>query len=121
MSNGHHLARMLRVLSSETRIRLLQLLAEHPYCVNALADRLELSSGAISQHLKILREAGLVEAEKHGYYLHYSVVSEALVEFKGNLESFLISVGDQLERQSESGGGSRCLRKRKRSARNPRS
>ena len=120
MSDEHQLARLLRILSAETRIRLLQLLAEHPYCVTALADRLVFSAGAVSQPLKVLRGAGLVAAKKRGYYLHYSVVSETMVELKTTLESFLTLVGDQLDRQSEE-GSRRCVRKKRRNAKSPRS
>jgi DNA-binding transcriptional ArsR family regulator len=121
MPENEDLARRLRILSSETRIRLLQLLSEHPYCVGALAEKLGISAGAISQNLKILRQAGLVKAEKRGYYLHYSVVNEALVEFKSTVETFLASIRDQLDGQSKTKGGSQCPRAKKQSARSRRS
>jgi DNA-binding transcriptional ArsR family regulator len=121
MSETLQLAGMLKVLSVETRVRLLKLLAEHPYCVNALADKLELSAGAVSQHLKTLREAGLVEAEKRGYYLHYSLVPEAVAQFRATIEGLLGSVIHQLDQHPSLKGGPKCPRRTSRNARSRRS
>jgi len=48
------------------------LLSRRRLCVNALVRCLNISQPAVSQHLKILREAGLIKAEKRGYWIHYS-------------------------------------------------
>ena len=45
-----------------------------------------LSESAVSQHLKVLREAGLVYGVKKGYYTHYCLDKEALGQFIGELE-----------------------------------
>ena len=65
-------------LSSEPRIRILLLLREHPQCVKAIAQRLQMTQPAISQHLRVLKEAGLVRAQKTGYWMHYEVDRNAL-------------------------------------------
>ena len=52
--------KVLKALCEPRRFFLLQLMAERAYCVRALARRSELSESAVSQHLKALREAGLV-------------------------------------------------------------
>ena len=57
---------------------MLKLLLGRSFCVGALARRLELTEAAISQHLKVLREAGLVNGEKRGYFVHYDVDRERL-------------------------------------------
>lgn len=54
---------VLKAIADETRMKILTLLLEHNYCVRALARSLELSEAAISQHLKVLREAGLLIGE----------------------------------------------------------
>lgn len=46
---------------------------QHNYCVRALSRNIGLSEVAILQHLKVLREAGLLTGEKKGYYMHYDV------------------------------------------------
>lgn len=80
-------AKILKALGDPKRFQLLQLMAERGYCVSALAHRSELSESAVSQHLKILREAGLVYGVKRGYYTHYSVDKEALGRIIEELEA----------------------------------
>jgi ArsR family transcriptional regulator len=67
---------LLRALGDDTRFKILQMLAEHEICVRALAHRIGCSEASVSQHLKILREAGLVRGEKKGYWTHYSLCKE---------------------------------------------
>jgi ArsR family transcriptional regulator len=69
---------ILKALSDNTRMNILTLLLKYNYCVRALAQKLQLSEASISQHLKILREAGLIEGEKRGYFMHYNVNRSAL-------------------------------------------
>ncbi len=68
----------LKAMGDPKRFLLMQLMSERSYCVRALAMRSHLSESAVSQHLKILREAGLVYGVKRGYYVHYCVDKEAL-------------------------------------------
>lgn len=70
--------KILKALGDPVRYRLLTLMAEHAYCVRALARQCGLSESAVSQHLKILREAGLVYGVKFGYYTHYRLSCETL-------------------------------------------
>jgi DNA-binding transcriptional ArsR family regulator len=69
---------ILKALSDGTRYRILDLLLTHDLCVGALAHHLGLSKAAVSQHLQIMRRAGLVAGEKRGYWTHYSVKREVL-------------------------------------------
>ncbi|NLZ38345.1 MAG: winged helix-turn-helix transcriptional regulator [Firmicutes bacterium] len=80
------LLEILKALSDESRYKLLQLLLQHDYCVGALAQRLNISESAVSQHLKILRQAGLVKGDKRGYYTHYYVERELLRQAANDLE-----------------------------------
>lgn len=69
-------------LADPTRLRLVRLLCHQQepdaLCVNALAHRLGVTQPAVSQHLRVLRSAGLVQAERRGYRIHYFVNQEAL-------------------------------------------
>jgi DNA-binding transcriptional ArsR family regulator len=76
---------LLKALADETRFKLLNLLLTHDLCVGALARHLDVSEAAVSQHLKSLREAGLVRGEKRGYWTHYSVERERLKELAGSI------------------------------------
>ena len=70
MSDASKLARVFKTLSVETRVRIVLLLKERPLCVNALAARLDVTPAAVSQHLRVLRDADLVVADNRGYYVH---------------------------------------------------
>ncbi len=67
------LIEILKSLSDETRYNLIKLLLSHDYCVGALAKKMNISESAVSQHLKILRNAGIVKGDKRGYFTHYYV------------------------------------------------
>ena len=78
--------KILKALGEPKRFQLMQLMAERGYCGRALARKSQLSESAVSQHLKILREAGLVYGVKRGYYTHYCVDKEALGRIIEELE-----------------------------------
>lgn len=75
-----HIVRILKALGDENRFQIIRLLLENDLCVGALAHILNISKPAVSQHLKMLREAGLVRGEKIGYWTHYRVETESLRE-----------------------------------------
>jgi len=67
------LSTAFKALSDESRFKLINLLLTHDFCVGALAHHLKITEAAVSQHLKQLRELGLVKGEKRGYWTHYTV------------------------------------------------
>lgn len=72
-------AELFKVLSVETRIRIIELLKERgPLGVKELARILDITPSAVSQHLKVLRYAGLVHSERKGYWLPYEIDEDAL-------------------------------------------
>ena len=87
---------IMKALSDETRLKMIDMLLHHDYCVGALAYHIGLSEASISQHLKVLRKAGLVRGEKRGYYTHYEINIPLIEEAAGALMSM---VHDQPERQ----------------------
>ncbi|MBN1975342.1 MAG: winged helix-turn-helix transcriptional regulator [Sedimentisphaerales bacterium] len=89
MYKDKHTARLLKVLSVETRVEMLRLLKGRALCVNALAARLKLTPGAISQHLRIMRDAELVIDEKRGYYVHYRLNEKTLAMWQETIEELL--------------------------------
>jgi rhodanese-related sulfurtransferase/DNA-binding transcriptional ArsR family regulator len=80
-----HLARIGHALGSGPRLALLDLLRQGPRTVEALADEVGLTLPNASQHLKVLRRAGLVESEKRGTFVTYRVADRAVDEFYGSL------------------------------------
>ena len=83
------LSRLLKVLSVETRVRIVQLLKGRALCVNALASRLNVTPGAVSQHLRIMRDAGLVVDEKRGYFVHYRLSEGTLAAWQEEIDRLL--------------------------------
>jgi len=80
-----------RAIGDDTRLKIMKLLLENDLCVGALARMLEISKPAVSQHLKVLREAGLVKGDKRGYWTHYEVnrssLRDAVCYLQGMAES----------------------------------
>jgi ArsR family transcriptional regulator len=68
---------LFKALGSETRVRILGALRERALCVGALAARLDLTESAVSQHLRILRAAGLVLSDKRANFVHYGLSPHA--------------------------------------------
>ena len=79
------LARMGQALASGPRLALLDLLRQGPRTVEALAQEVGLTLANASQHLKVLRQARLVEAEKRGIFVTYRVADQAVDDFYGAL------------------------------------
>ena len=70
--------KIFKALSNDARLKIIQLLSERSMCVKALAHMLEVSQPAVSQHLKVLENAGLVKGDKSGYWVHYKLIPENL-------------------------------------------
>jgi ArsR family transcriptional regulator len=85
------LARIFKVLSVNTRVCIIDMLKDRPLCVNALARILKITPAAVSQHLRVLRDADIVIADKQGYFVNYRINEEKLEEWnretKGLLET----------------------------------
>jgi DNA-binding transcriptional ArsR family regulator len=84
----------LAVLADPTRRQVFERLRAGPRPVNLLAAGLPVSRPAVSQHLKALKEAGLVEERSEGVRRIYSLRREGLMELREWLDSFW---GDALE------------------------
>jgi len=83
------LAGLLKVLSVGTRVQIVQLLKGRALCVGALSARLDVTQGAVSQHLRIMRDAGLVVDEKCGYFVHYRLNEKTLAAWREELDGLL--------------------------------
>ncbi len=79
------LARIGKALSSANRLELLEFIAQGERSVEALAKVSGLSVANASQHLRQLRQAGLLNARKEGQYVYYRLADEAVVDLLGLL------------------------------------
>jgi ArsR family transcriptional regulator, arsenate/arsenite/antimonite-responsive transcriptional repressor len=78
------LAAVFKALSDPTRVAIVSRLASgEQCCVCDLTDAFELSQPTVSHHLRILRDAGLVEAERRGTFAYYWLVPEAIERLAG--------------------------------------
>ena len=80
------LAARFKALADPTRVALVnRLSAAEECCVCDLTDAFELSQPTISHHLRILREAGLVESTRRGTWAYYRLVPEAVEQLRAAL------------------------------------
>ncbi|MCP4539045.1 MAG: winged helix-turn-helix transcriptional regulator [Chloroflexi bacterium] len=98
MDKIEELAEIFKALSDPTRLRLVKLLSEHSLhdcsnecngqdflCVNALAHQLGVTQSAVSQHLRVLRQARIVRGVRRGHFMHYSIDQDGLGQYKAKL------------------------------------
>ena len=77
------ISEMFKVLAVETRVKILELLkTQGPLGAKEIARLSGISPAAASQHLKILKQAGLVRSERQGYWIPYAVNPEALEKYR---------------------------------------
>jgi ArsR family transcriptional regulator, zinc-responsive transcriptional repressor len=65
--------RLLRALTAPIRLAVIDLLADHPYCVHELVDAIGAAQPLVSQHLRVLRGTGLVRMSRRGREVVYEL------------------------------------------------
>ena len=75
----------LRVLAEPLRWRIVELLGAEELCVCHLVEMIGASQSLISHHLRVLRDAGLVETERFRYWTYYRLCPAALDQLAGRL------------------------------------
>lgn len=82
--NGLDCIAALKALGEETRLRILRLLFKEQLSVNEISERLKVSQYNVSKHLRIMREAGLLETEKRGKQRLYAVADKLKSQVAAN-------------------------------------
>jgi DNA-binding transcriptional ArsR family regulator len=83
-------ALLFKALGDPTRIRIVELLCDcDTLCVNAIAERTGARQSMISQHLKILKTAGLVSSSREGFHIHYRIDRNTLAELHEMMKVFV--------------------------------
>jgi DNA-binding transcriptional ArsR family regulator len=98
-------AQLMKALGNEQRLLILCNLLERPMSVGELNERVELSQSALSQHLGVLRQAGLVETRREAQSIHYSLPSGPVTRVMALLQEIYCA---------PAGGGLRSLAARQR-------
>jgi len=84
------LAKMLKALGNPVRFQILEFLAQHQTCItNDIVQNTPLAQSTVSQHLKVLSEAGLIQGTIEGPATCYCLNTESLQWFKEQIGSWL--------------------------------
>lgn len=74
------IVQIFKALGDETRLKILLILSRRRICAKGIAKHLAISEPAVSQHIKVLKEAGIITGEKMGYYVQYDLQEPILSE-----------------------------------------
>ena len=96
MSTSH----VFEALASTPRRMILAYLSEGELTAGEIADRFDFSKPALSNHLRILEQAGLIEREKRGQFVHFRLVRERLANTVFAWAAELCPVARPLKRES---------------------
>jgi len=89
-SDAERLARMLKALGNPVRFQIMQTLAERRSCITQeIVDTTPLAQSTVSQHLKVLREAGLIQGEVEGPATCYCIDPAGVRWLKEQIEGWL--------------------------------
>lgn len=100
-------ARVAKALSSGRRAEIVDVLANGERSVERLAEELELSIANVSQHLQILRRAGLVSSRRDGTFVYYRLASEEVLAFWRALQEIATNRLAEVERLARAYVGDR--------------
>jgi ArsR family transcriptional regulator len=89
MSNNKKLVKMLKAIADENRLQMINLLSCENLCSCHFVNILDISQPNVSHHLKILKEAGLINASKRGRWIDYSLNEENIALIKNELNNIL--------------------------------
>lgn len=92
--------KVFEALASTPRRKILAYLSEVDLTAGEIAARFEMSKPAISKHLQVLENAGLVRSEKQGQFVHYSLVREALANTLNSFVQNVCPVSTPLKKES---------------------
>lgn len=76
----------LRALVEPVRWRIVELLADEELCVCHIVEELGVAQPLVSHHLRILRDAGLVDTERYRYWTYYRLRPDALAPLRDRLD-----------------------------------
>lgn len=83
--------RVFKALGHPIRYKIVKFLYDGPKCVCKLNENIEFSQANLSQHLKVLKEAGILTSEKVGMNIHYRISNEEIKNIIDNVDKFVIS------------------------------
>lgn len=88
---------ILKILSDETRLKIVSLLAENELCVCELMEALRMSQSRISNHLRILRNTRIIEAKREGKWIFYSLARDTMDKVLWEIVQVIVNRIDEEE------------------------
>lgn len=73
----NNIVKIFKAIGDDTRLNILLLLSTRNICAKGIAKHISISESAVSQHIKILKDAGLISGYKDGYYVMYNINKES--------------------------------------------
>lgn len=86
--------KIFKALGHPVRYKIVKFLYDGPKCVCKLNEDIEFSQANLSQHLKILKEAGILSSEKVGMNMHYKISSDELKAIINSVDKFVMRYTD---------------------------
>ncbi len=96
--------KVFEALASAVRRKILAYLSESELTAGQIAERFDISKPAVSQHLTVLQNAGLVESEKRGQFVHYRLVRENLANTLNGYVQDVCPVARPIKKESKALG-----------------
>lgn len=93
--------KIFEALASLPRRKILAYLAETGLTAGEIADRFDMSKPAVSKHLQVLENAGLIAGEKRGQFIHYALVRDNLANTLNGFLSEVCPVARPLKKESD--------------------
>ncbi len=91
-------AAIFKAFCDENRLQILELLQDGEKCACRLLEELHITQPTLSHHMKLLSDAGIVNARKEGKWMHYSISKEGVEQVKAYLDS--LTTGAENERNA---------------------
>lgn len=82
-------ARIFKAMSDENRLKIIDLLIDHPYNASELLEEMDFGQSTLSHHMKILMNAEVVRARKSGKWIIYSLNKEAFEQMIEWMKKYL--------------------------------
>ena len=96
--------KVFQALSSTIRRKILAYLSSSSMTAGEIAERFDITKPSLSKHLSILENAGLIESEKVGQFVHYSLVQDNLVNTLNGYLQEVCPVSKPLKKESKERG-----------------
>ncbi|ODS23025.1 transcriptional regulator [Candidatus Endobugula sertula] len=93
--------KVFQALSSTVRRKILAYLSGSSMTAGEIAERFDITKPSLSKHLNVLENAGLIQGEKKGQYIHYSLVQDNLVNTLNGFVQEVCPVSRPLKKESK--------------------